>query len=159
MDKVTPEELQQRLLDKTKTTAAVGIDGLLGEVAIEMNASLQTVAVELWDCLQWGRLRLSGAGVVKVRPPAGRSNRKTPAASDLATRRNTRDQVETHASGVRRVEARVDRDRILQSWAFRRLEGVTQIVTPDHSGHLMHSRLTHSLKVGQVGRRIQDDSS
>ncbi|MFB7356684.1 deoxyguanosinetriphosphate triphosphohydrolase family protein [Streptomyces gardneri] len=46
-----------------------------------------------------------------------------------------------------------DRDRILYSSAFRRLAGVAQIAAV-REHHLLHNRLTHSLKVAQVGRRI-----
>lgn len=46
-----------------------------------------------------------------------------------------------------------DRDRILYCSAFRRLAGVTQVVGVAE-GHVFHNRLTHSLKVGQVGRRL-----
>lgn len=48
-----------------------------------------------------------------------------------------------------------DRDRILYCSAFRRLAGVTQVITPEE-GLIVHNRLTHSLKVGQVARRIAD---
>lgn len=46
-----------------------------------------------------------------------------------------------------------DRDRILYSSSFRRLAGVAQIAAV-REHHLLHNRLTHSLKVAQVGRRI-----
>ncbi|MGC2998474.1 deoxyguanosinetriphosphate triphosphohydrolase family protein [Streptomyces sp. G35A] len=46
-----------------------------------------------------------------------------------------------------------DRDRILYSSAFRRLAGVTQVAAV-REHHLLHNRLTHSLKVAQIGRRI-----
>jgi dGTPase len=49
-----------------------------------------------------------------------------------------------------------DRDRILYAPAFQRLGGVTQVVLAQDEGHLLHNRLTHSLKVGQVGRRIAE---
>ena len=52
---------------------------------------------------------------------------------------------------VRGYEAQRDRDRILYSTAFRRLAEVTQVVSPS-GGHVFHNRLTHSLKVAQVGR-------
>ncbi|MEV0602289.1 dGTP triphosphohydrolase [Streptomyces sp. NPDC050315] len=46
-----------------------------------------------------------------------------------------------------------DRDRILYSSAFRRLAGITQVAAV-REHHLLHNRLTHSLKVAQMGRRI-----
>jgi dGTPase len=45
-----------------------------------------------------------------------------------------------------------DRDRILYSSAFARLAYVTQVTAPE-AGHAFHNRLSHSLKVAQVGRR------
>jgi dGTPase len=52
-----------------------------------------------------------------------------------------------------RTEAQRDRDRVLYSSAFQRLGGITQ-VSPPESGYAFHTRLTHSLKVAQVGQRI-----
>jgi len=48
-----------------------------------------------------------------------------------------------------------DYDRILYSGAFRRLAVVRQVVSPA-GGHAFHNRLTHALKVAQVGRRIAE---
>jgi dGTPase len=48
-----------------------------------------------------------------------------------------------------------DRDRILYTTGFRRLARVTQVVSSDE-GHVFHNRLTHSLQVAQVGRRIAE---
>ncbi|MEK6408475.1 MAG: dGTP triphosphohydrolase [Acidobacteriota bacterium] len=48
-----------------------------------------------------------------------------------------------------------DRDRVLYSSAFRRLAGVTQVVHVAE-GHTYHNRLTHSLKVAQVARRLAE---
>ena len=45
-----------------------------------------------------------------------------------------------------------DRDRVLYSSAFQRLAYITQVTAPE-SGHSFHNRLSHSLKVAQVGRR------
>ncbi len=48
-----------------------------------------------------------------------------------------------------------DRDRILYCAEFRRLAGVTQ-VAPAGEGAVFHNRLTHSIKVAQVGRRLAE---
>lgn len=58
------------------------------------------------------------------------------------------------SAGDPRDPARHDRDRIYYSAAFRRLAGVTQVLTPTYEGHLTHNRLTHSLKVAQVAESI-----
>jgi dGTPase len=51
---------------------------------------------------------------------------------------------------------RVDRDRIVSSPFFARLGGVTQVISPGGVGLLVHNRLTHSLKVAQIGRAIAE---
>ncbi|QDV34104.1 deoxyguanosinetriphosphate triphosphohydrolase family protein [Tautonia plasticadhaerens] len=48
-----------------------------------------------------------------------------------------------------------DRDRILYSPEFRRLASVTQVAVAE-GGLLFHNRLTHSLKVAQIGRRLAE---
>ena len=48
-----------------------------------------------------------------------------------------------------------DRDRVLYSPEFRRLSGVTQVSSASE-GDIFHNRLTHSLKVAQVGRRLAE---
>ena len=49
----------------------------------------------------------------------------------------------------------MDRDRVLYSSAFARLAEVTQVVSADR-GYVFHNRLTHSLKVAQLARRISE---
>lgn len=55
----------------------------------------------------------------------------------------------------RRSEFARDRDRILYSSALRRLAGVTQVVSAGE-GHVFHNRLTHTLKVAQLARRLAE---
>ncbi len=46
-----------------------------------------------------------------------------------------------------------DRDRIIHSTAFRRLNGKTQVFAPDIDD-FYHTRLTHTMEVAQIGRTI-----
>jgi dGTPase len=54
-----------------------------------------------------------------------------------------------------RSEAQRDRDRIFYTPAFRRLADVTQTVSASE-GPVFHNRLTHSLEVAQLGRRLAE---
>ena len=54
-----------------------------------------------------------------------------------------------------RSEAQRDCDRILYSSALQRLGGITQVSAPE-VGHNFHTRLTHSMKVAQVAKRLAE---
>jgi dGTPase len=75
-----------------------------------------------------------------------------PSTSSSENPRLTRRFTETKRGDFREPAQR-DYDRIVYSSAFRRLAGVTQVVSPDQT-QVFHNRLTHSMKVGQVARRL-----
>lgn len=65
------------------------------------------------------------------------------------------DRFETEKSQDNRSKFQRDRDRILYTSAFQRLAGITQVASADE-GHVFHNRLTHTLEVAQVARRIAE---
>ncbi len=86
-------------------------------------------------------------------------------ASEVADWRNDRylddetgddGRPQTDSNRDERSRSQQDRDRILYTSALRRLATVTQVVSPTSSGST-HNRLTHAIKVAQVGRRIAEN--
>jgi dGTPase len=78
-------------------------------------------------------------------------------APDLApyavTELRSRGRVHQEPPAAGRSEFQRDRDRIIHSTAFRRLEYKTQVFV-NHEGDLFRTRLTHSIEVAQIARSI-----
>ncbi|MGF1646932.1 MAG: deoxyguanosinetriphosphate triphosphohydrolase family protein [Kineosporiaceae bacterium] len=74
----------------------------------------------------------------------------TGAASPIRAERRHPDKRADARSSFQR-----DRDRLIYTDAFRRLAGVTQVISA-LEGHVYHNRLTHTIKVAQVARRLAE---
>ncbi|MEX2524641.1 MAG: deoxyguanosinetriphosphate triphosphohydrolase [Gammaproteobacteria bacterium] len=74
-------------------------------------------------------------------------------AAYAASAAASRGRVHPDDSPAYRSEYQRDRDRVIHSSAFRRLEYKTQVFV-NHEGDMFRTRLTHSIEVSQIGRTI-----
>ena len=74
-------------------------------------------------------------------------------ASYAAREGNSRGRLFPEEAPSLRSEFQRDRDRVIHSSAFRRLEYKTQVFV-NHEGDMFRTRLTHSIEVSQIGRTI-----
>ena len=74
-------------------------------------------------------------------------------SSYAVTEENTRGRRFREKPHPYRSDFERDRDRIIHSSAFRRLEGKSQVFTPGQDDYY-RTRMTHSIEVAQIGRTI-----
>lgn len=94
------------------------------------------------------------AGITEIALQEEIPESKIPVSPDRDARLSGSRRDKSQRADDPRRESERDRDRITYAASFRRLSGVTQIITPPGYAPALHTRLTHSLKVAQIARSI-----
>src|SRR5271154_3411063 len=78
---------------------------------------------------------------------------RIPMAPYAVSEANTRGRLHAEPESTGRSPWQRDRDRIIHSSAFRKLQYKTQVFV-NHEGDFYRTRLTHSIEVAQIARSV-----
>lgn len=157
------EDIKQAI-NLTKTTLGEQITWNEFELVTEVVKKLDKQglpATEYLASYATDHLRSSGratkdwfSGTLSSNPPRT-DDSKTNASKTYydGHKRPHNDETAALADDASRSPAEIDVDRIGYSTEFRRLGGVTQVIPPQQD-HLIHDRLTHSMKVAHVAAAL-----
>lgn len=150
---VLPNQLEEQVIeylanaDEHGASVALILDAIL---KVHSNLTSGPVVAAIWSLNSQRRIVVDEHWNAKLHQEASRKPQ-----TRKSIRHDRFSNVEEPNPRDVRSNAKSDRDRVLYSSAFRRLGGVTQVVSAN-DGLIIHNRLTHTLKVAQVARRLAE---